>query len=66
MIFADEVEVHLHSKAAVDTVRSAIAPARPMLENMRAAYEALAEEGIVAEAEMHCLAQWAAAVRPYL
>ena len=64
--FADEVEVHLHSKTAVDTVRSAIAPARSMLENMRAAYAALLEEGIVAEAEMHCLAQWAAAVRPHL
>lgn len=58
--FADEVPMYLQSEAAVEAVTSVVTRDRSQADNLRAAYEALAEQSIVEPRECALLDAWLA------
>lgn len=64
--FEDEIPVYLHPHRVVAAVQRAIDPAVPIAENLRRAYAALAQEGLVTAQELELLDLWLADVQRLL
>jgi STELLO glycosyltransferases len=58
--FESEIPMYLNTERAVDVVQRAVEPSGPIEQNLRAAYAALAECGIVEADELRLLDTWLA------